>query len=106
VLHLDTYLLSTWNYRILTTPMPFAYVAHLRTFILLWLLLLAPLFCAYTGWLAPVATIPIVLLFLGMDSISSEIENPFGHDWNDLPLDSITAQLASDFVEVSQLSFP
>ena len=80
--------------------MPFAYVAHLRTFILLWIAMLAPVFCTYMGWLTPLATMPVLILFLGLDSISGEIENPFGYDWNDLPLDAIVAQLISDVVEV------
>lgn len=66
--------------------MPFAYVAHLRTFILLWLLQLPLMFCTYCGWVTPFAMVTVVLLFLGLDSISGEIENPFGYDWNDLPL--------------------
>jgi ion channel-forming bestrophin family protein len=42
----------------------------------------------------------VIFLFLGLDSISSEIENPFGYDWNDLPLDAILSQLNSDLVQV------
>jgi predicted membrane chloride channel (bestrophin family) len=80
--------------------MPFAYVAHLRTFILLWLMFLAPLFAANMGWCAPIAMAPVIILFLGLDSISGEIENPFGYDWNDLPLDSVVAQVVSDIIEV------
>jgi predicted membrane chloride channel (bestrophin family) len=32
-----------------------------------------------------------------------EIENPFGYDWNDLPLDGIIAQLVSDLIQVINL---
>lgn len=80
--------------------MPFAYVAHLRTFILLWLMQLAPFFCTYCGWATLFAMAPVTFLFLGLDSISGEIENPFGYDWNDLPLDGIIAQLMSDLTQV------
>ena len=80
--------------------MPFAYVAHLRTFILLWLMQLAPFFCTYCGWATIFAMVPVTFLFLGLDSISGEIENPFGYDWNDLPLGGIIAQLMSDLTQV------
>lgn len=66
--------------------MPFAYVAHLRTFIIVWLFLLPPMFCTYCGWVTIIAMLAVLFLFLGLDAISSEIENPFGYDWNDLPL--------------------
>lgn len=33
-------------------------------------------------------------IILGMDTIGSEIENPFGHDVNDLPLDTYCRQIA------------
>lgn len=81
--------------------MPFAYVAHLRTFILLWLMQLAPFFCTHCGWATILAMAPVTFLFLGLDSISGEIENPFGYDWNDLPLDGIIAQLMSDLAQVN-----
>ncbi|NJR43519.1 MAG: hypothetical protein HC767_13560 [Akkermansiaceae bacterium] len=75
--------------------MPFAYVAHLRTFILIWLLQLPPMFCTYCGWVTPLAMLAIVFLFLGLDSISGEIENPFGYDWNDLPLGAAHAHFTT-----------
>ena len=43
----------------------------------------------------------VLLLFLGLDSISGEIENPFGYDWNDLPLDEILGDLVCDIQQVS-----
>lgn len=80
--------------------MPFAYVAHLRSFILIWLALLPPLFCTQVGWLALPAQFLVVVLFLGLDSISGEIENPFGYDWNDLPLDELLENLVKDLQQV------
>jgi ion channel-forming bestrophin family protein len=47
---------------------------------------LPPLFCTFCGWVTPLAMLALVFLFLGLDSISGEIENPFGYDWNDLPI--------------------
>jgi len=80
--------------------MPFAYVAHLRTFILIWMAMLPPLLCTYVGWATLPCMVMIVILFLGLDSISGEIENPFGYDWNDLPLDKILGELVLDIQQV------
>ena len=35
-------------------------------------------------------------IILGLDNIGSEIENPFGHDVNDLPLDTYCRQIAQE----------
>ena len=76
--------------RILKTKMPFAYIIHLRTFLVLWLFALPFALLSPVGW----GTIPVALAIFyalcGLEMIGVEIENPFGHDYNDLPLDSIT----------------
>lgn len=76
--------------RILKTKLPFAYIVHLRTFLVLWLLALPFVLVDLVQW----GTIPVALAIMyalvGLEQIGVEIENPFGHDCNDLPLDSIT----------------
>ncbi len=75
--------------RILKTPIPLAYAVHLRQLILLYCLLLpADLVDDLGWWTAPVIGIVSFALF-GIEGIGVEIENPFGNDPNDLPLDSI-----------------
>ena len=48
------------------------------------------------GW----ATIPVVTVvaftFMGIEGIAEEIENPFGHDEGDLPLDRYCADLREE----------
>ena len=44
-------------------------------------------------------------MILGFASIGREIENPFGHDVNDLPLDDFCAQLAVD-IDIIAASAP
>jgi ion channel-forming bestrophin family protein len=77
--------------RILRTPMPLAYSIHLKQLLLLYCLLLP---FAIVRDLGPL-TSPVVALvsftLLGIEAIGLEIENPFGHDPNDLPLDAICA---------------
>lgn len=75
--------------RILRTPMPFAYAIHLRQLLLLYCLILPFELVAKVGpWTALLVLIISFTLF-GIEEIGEEIENPFGRDPNDLPLDTI-----------------
>jgi len=82
--------------RILRTPMPLAYSIHLQESV--WLFLLAIPYQTI-GDVGPWFSIAIVGLasfcYLGILAIGFEIENPFGYDANDLPLE--------DFCNVMQL---
>jgi putative membrane protein len=75
--------------RILKTPIPLAYALHLKQLLLIYCLSLPFQLVEGVGWL----TGPIVGIFsftlLGIEEIGIEIENPFGTDPNDLPLDAI-----------------
>jgi putative membrane protein len=73
--------------RILNTPIPFSYKAMLRTGLFLHLLI-APW---YTISSMGLKGIPVLLLacffLLGVELIDSHIEDPFGHDEDDLDLE-------------------
>ncbi|KAJ2489861.1 hypothetical protein IWW37_003629 [Coemansia sp. RSA 2050] len=74
--------------RILSTPIPLAYRVHLNHGLYMYLLML-PWALGGMG-LAKTSIIQFIISFLmiGIDSISREIQNPFGYDSNDLPLDT------------------
>ena len=81
--------------RIRFTPVPFAYAQHIKVFL--------TVFCftspfAMVGgmdyWTIPAAIVLTLALF-GIDEIGVEIEDPFGDDPNDLPLDAIGESLAT-----------
>ncbi len=75
--------------RILRTPMPLAYAIHLKQLLLIYCLLLPFKMVGDLGWgTAPVVGLVSFTLF-GIEAIGVEIENPFGNDPNDLPLDNI-----------------
>jgi putative membrane protein len=76
--------------RILKTKMPFAYIIHLRFFLVIWLLTLPFALVDKVGWGTIPVSMAIHFALVGLEMIGVEIENPFGHDYNDLPLDSIT----------------
>jgi putative membrane protein len=89
--------------RILRTPMPFAYAIHLRQLLLLYCLILPFELVAKVGpWTAMLVTIISFTLF-GIEEIGEEIENPFGTDPNDLPLDVICHTIRQNMQDLSAI---
>ncbi len=75
--------------RILKTPMPLAYAIHLKQLLLIYCLLLPFQLVQNLGfWTGAIVALISFTLF-GIEEIGIEIENPFGYDANDLPLDAI-----------------
>ena len=75
--------------RILTTPVPLAYSIHLRQLLYVYCLTIPFVFVDEFGlWTAVVVGLVAFTVF-GIEEIGLEIENPFGRDPNDLPLDGI-----------------
>mmetsp|Transcript_73336 Transcript_73336/g.220284 ORF Transcript_73336/g.220284 Transcript_73336/m.220284 type:complete len:425 (+) Transcript_73336:43-1317(+) len=73
--------------RIKMTPMVFGYVATLRFFLILWLVTLPIALVGEYNWVAPPALSMIAYLFINVEQMAIEIEQPFGDDANDLPLE-------------------
>jgi putative membrane protein len=46
-----------------------------------------------THWFTPLVTVFVAYAFLGIDAIGEEIEEPFGYDKNDLPLEAISTMI-------------
>ncbi len=75
--------------RILKTPIPLAYVIHLKQLLLIYCLLLPFQLVNDLGWWTGAIVGLISFTLFGIEEIGVEIENPFGYDFNDLPLDAI-----------------
>lgn len=75
--------------RILKTPMPLAYSIHLKQLLMLYCLALPFQMVDAVGWGTPFVVALISFTVFGIEAIGIEIENPFGDDPNDLPLDTI-----------------
>ena len=43
-----------------------------------------------TGWMTPLVTMFLAYVFLGLDCIGDELEDPFGTEPNDLPLSHLS----------------
>lgn len=75
--------------RIHKTPMPFAYMVHLRRALVIYCVTLPFALVEAFGWTTVVATFCVSYVFFGIEEIGVEIEDPFGTDDNDLPLERI-----------------
>lgn len=62
--------------------------AH-RFFLLLWLLALPISYTVVLRWWAILACFLLGVALFGFDRIATENENPYGHGFNDIPLDAI-----------------
>jgi putative membrane protein len=86
--------------RILKTPVPFGFVLHLRSMILLYLLLL-PLYLMNK---TDLFSIPLVATFgyilSGFEDLSQSIENPFRERWHCLPLQGICDTIKKNLIEI------
>jgi|UPI0005851B98 ion channel-forming bestrophin family protein len=75
--------------RIIKTPMPLLYAIFLKQLLILYCLILpVELVENLHWWTIPVMALMSFTLF-GIEELGSELENPFGRDPNDLPLDEI-----------------
>jgi ion channel-forming bestrophin family protein len=86
----------TGTERITNTPLPLAYQIAISQ--ITWVYVLALPFQLYSplGWITIPATIGAAYIILGLAAIGREIENPFGEDVNDLPLDAFCAEIRAD----------
>lgn len=79
--------ISSHLVRISTTPNPLIYAIHLKQSCLLYLLTLPLALVGELGWkMVPFVTV-VSMTLIGLEGISSEIEDPFGEDKSDHPLD-------------------
>lgn len=90
--------------RILRTPMPLAYAIHLKQLLLLYCLALPFQVVAELVWWTGPAVALISFALFGIEEIGIEIENPFGDDPNDLPLDTICANIQRNIEDLISLT--
>ncbi|QIP16324.1 hypothetical protein G8759_28645 [Spirosoma aureum] len=86
--------------RIRKTPIPFSYSFFIKLFISLYLLLLPLVLVDKYEYYIIVATILAAYALLGVEMIGDEIEDPFGLDCNDLPLNQIAQTIQRNMHEI------
>ncbi|KAK2801709.1 hypothetical protein FQN50_007624 [Emmonsiellopsis sp. PD_5] len=82
--------------RVLNTPLPVAYTILISQ--ITWIYVIALPFQLFPElrWITIPGSIIATYIIHGIAAICSEIENPFGNDVNDLPLDVFCNQVAAD----------
>lgn len=86
--------------RIKNTPIPHSYSVFIKTFILLYVLTL-PFSLVFTLGYASTIVVAIILYVLGsLELVAEEIEDPFGNDSNDLPMEKIALNIKEHVEEI------
>ncbi len=86
--------------RIQNTPIPMPYAVLLHRTVYVYCMLLPFGLAAAIGWLTPLFAVFISYTFIALDAIADEIEEPFGTDPNDLPLNTLTLIVRASLLEM------
>jgi ion channel-forming bestrophin family protein len=89
--------------RILRTPIPLAYAIHLKQLLLIYCVLLPFQIVEDLKWLTAPSMMLISFTLFGIEAIGVEIENPFGADPNDLPLDTICSTIQNNINDLTSI---
>ena len=82
--------------RVLNTPLPMAYSIAFSQITMIYVYILPFQLLDTLGWVTIPGTMIAAYIILGISTIGNELENPFGLDVNDLPLDSFCQELAAE----------
>ncbi len=86
--------------RIKNTPIPFSYSVLIHRIVASYCLFLPFGLVETTGVLTPIVVLLISYAFFELDAIGDEIENPFGLQPNDLPLNAISRTIEINLLEL------
>lgn len=86
--------------RIKNTPIPFSYSSFIKKFIAVYVLTLPIGYVFSLGYyVAPIVALVFYVL-ASLELVAEEIEDPFGTDMNDLPMDKIAANIKKHVAEI------
>jgi ion channel-forming bestrophin family protein len=86
--------------RIKNTPIPIAYRFLLKFFIILYVMILPFGLLDELGWWSVPLVIVLYYIMMSIVLTAEEIEDPFGHDLNDLPMDAIANNIQQNIHEI------
>jgi putative membrane protein len=85
--------------RIKNTPIPYSYSLFIKKFIFMYVITLPIVFFHFDYWAVLITTFVFYAL-VSMEVLAEEIEDPFGYDDNDLPLDQICQIIEKDIKNI------
>lgn len=90
--------------RIANTPVPFAYTLILHRTVYLFCIMLPFALVVDLHYMTPFISVLISYTFISLDALAEELEDPFGTENNDLPLDAICNAIEIDLLEMNDES--
>ena len=89
--------------RIASTPIPYTYRVLMNRTVMVYCSLLPIGLSTSIGWLTPLIATFVAYTFLALEMIGEQIEEPFGTEPNDLPLDSLCHTIELSVCELAGL---
>ncbi len=86
--------------RIKNTPIPYSYSAFIKKFLFLYMFTLPVGYVFNLGYLVIPVVVLVVYVLGSLELIAEEIEDPFGKDSNDLPMQRICENIQKNMKEV------
>lgn len=86
--------------RILNTPMPYSYSIFLKKFIFIYVVTLPIGFVSTFQYGTILISVFIFYVLVSMELLAEEIEDPFGMDDNDLPLDELCGKIKANIEDL------
>lgn len=86
--------------RIKNTPIPYSYSLFIKKFIFIYVITLPLAFVNMFGYYSALIATFVFYALVSMEVLAEEIEDPFGDDDNDLPIEQISASIR---INVSEL---
>lgn len=86
--------------RIKNTPIPYSYSAFIKKFIFLYVITLPLGFALSLGYITIPVVVFIFYVLASLELIAEEIEDPFGKDDNDLPMQRITINITKNVQDI------
>ncbi|MEX1132187.1 MAG: bestrophin family protein [Flavobacteriales bacterium] len=86
--------------RIKNTPIPYSYSTFIKKFIVIYVLTLPFGFVFSLGYIAIPVTMFIFYVMASLELIAEEVEDPFGTDSNDLPMQRLATMIKGNVEEI------
>ena len=86
--------------RIKNTPIPYSYSMFIKKFLFIYCISLPMAFLGEFGYWSILLVVVALYFLMSVELISEEIENPFGKDINDLPLDELCVKIKKNILEI------
>ena len=86
--------------RIKNTPIPFSYHVFIKKFVFCYIISMPFVFASEFGYWTPLITSFMFYVLASLETLAEEVENPFGTDANDLPIDELCSVIKRDAYEI------